>query len=414
MMTNHELEIVSSEPIGCSRSTVSAIHCSLLVQFGHGMIAKSCAAGLYIVLLSCVAASAQLPTARVGDVTRLQGQGSNALMGYGLVTGLAGTGDGGKFLPTMQALASYLQRFGADVTSPRDIDASKNTAVVMIETVIPEDGAREGDRLDIRVTAVAAKSLAGGQLIATPLIYHDRTVEGLFAFAQGRIDPDPNTPTTGVIRGGARMERDIFMNVVASGATLRAVGLFNPWIKPDEMYVTLVLNEPHAGWSMAAAVAQAVDKELGISADADRVALAIDSKNVVVLLPRHQRGDPASWIRDIQRTPILMESNEARVAISRSRGTIVVSGDTRMSPVVVSQAGLTVTVANPLPDGTVPRPAIEQHDFVPVDVEQERTSNVSDLLEALNRLKVPFEDRVSIIEEIHRAGKLHAKITYEG
>lgn len=369
--------------------------------------------GLFVLAITANAI-AQAPTARVGDVTRLQGQGTNVVMGYGLVTGLAGTGDGGKFLPTMQAVADLMNRFGANVQSVRDVDSSKNTAIVMIEAVVPDDGAREGDRLDVRVTAVAAKSIDGGQLLPTPLVYHDRSVDGLFAFAQGRIDTGPDTTTSGVIRGGARMERDVLMNVVGTGAELRALGFTNPWVRANETYVTLVLSETHAGWSMAAAVAQAVDKELSISADVERVALAVDSKNIVVLLPEHQRGDPASWIRDIERTPILMESNEARVAINRSRGTIVITGDTRMSPVVVSQAGLTVTVLNATPDGEVRRPAIEQHDFVAVDVEADRTSNVRDLLEALNRLKVPFDDRVSILEEIHRAGKLHARLLHEG
>ena len=110
-----------------------------------------------------------------------------------------------------------------------------------------------------------------------------------------------------------------------------------------------------------------------------------------------------------------MESNEARVTINRRSGTIVVTGDTRLSPVVVSQRGMTVTVANPLPDGTpAAPPAFEQQDFVSLDSAGKRLPNVRDLLEALNRLKVPFADRVSILEEVHRAGKLHARILYEG
>ncbi|MCH7808336.1 MAG: flagellar basal body P-ring protein FlgI [Planctomycetes bacterium] len=357
----------------------------------------------------------QIPTARVGDVTRLQGQGTNVLTGYGLVTGLDGTGDGGKFLPTIKALAAALERFGAGPGELADVEGAKNVAVVMIETVIPEHGAREGDALDVHVTAVAAKSLEGGHLLTTPLIYHDPTLEGLFAFASGRIVLTGKTQTAGLIRGGARMERDLFINVVATGAELRSAGITSPWIRGERTYITLVLDEPHAGWPMAAAIAQAVDKELSISADVERVALAVDSKNIVVLLPEHQRGDRASWIRDVNRTPILMESNEARVAINRSAGTIVVSGDTRMSPVVISQRGLTVTVINPLPDGTeAPKPAIEQHEFVPLDTQRGRLANVKDLLEALNRLKVDFDDRVSILEQIHRAGKLHARILYEG
>ena len=367
-----------------------------------------------VVLAAADPSRGQIPTARVGDMTHLQGQGRNTLIGYGLVTGLDKTGDGSKFLPTMKAVAEMMERFGVGVESLKDVEGSKNTAVVMLEAVIPEHGGREGELLDVNITAIAAKSLAGGRLLTTPLIYHDRNVQGLFGFASGRIVVDAATPTTGVIKEGARMERDVLVNVIAAGTELKANGFASPWIKDDQTYLTLVLDDAHAGWSMAAAVAQAVDKELSISADVERVALALDSKNIIVLLPDHQRGDPAAWIRDVERTPILMESGEARVTINRRAGTIVVTGDTRLSPVVISQAGLTVTVANPLPDGTTVKPALVQHEFIALDNEAQRLPNVSDLLEALNRLKVPFRDRVSIMEEIHRAGKLHARLMYEG
>ena len=369
---------------------------------------------LIISFAAVTAASAQIPTARVGDITHLQGQGRNVLIGYGLVTGLAGTGDGGKFLPTMKAVAEMVARFGVQVDSIRDVESAKNTAVVMVEAVVPEHGGREGELLDLQITAVAAKSLVGGRLLSTPLIYHDRGVDGLFAFGSGRIIVEGMVQTSGYIRQGGRLERNIFVNVLAEGKELRSIGLLSPWIRSDQTYLTLVLDDAHAGWSMATAIAQAVDKELSISADVERVALAVDSKNIVVLLPAHQLGDPASWIRDVERTPILMESGEARVMINRRTGTIVVTGETRLSPVIVSQLGLTVTVATSQGDGTVLRPAIEQQDFVALDAARLRQPNVRDLLDALNRLKVPFKDRVAILEEIHRAGKLHARILYEG
>ncbi len=367
-----------------------------------------------ILLAAGSLAPAQIPTSRVGDVTHLQGQGRNTLIGYGLVTGLDKTGDGSKFLPTMKAVAETMERFGVSVESLKDVEGSKNTAVVMVEAVIPEHGGREGELLDVAVTAIAAKSLAGGRLLTTPLIYHDRTVQGLFGFANGRVVVDAASATTGIIKDGARLERDMLINVVATGAELKSNGLTSSWIQDEQTYVTLVLDDSHAGWAMAAAVAQAVDKELSVSADVERVALAMDSKNILVLLPEHQRGDPAAWIRDLERTPILMEAGEARVTINRRAGTIVVTGDTRLSPVVISQAGLTVTVASPLADGTVPRPAVMQQEFIAIDDEAQRLPNVRDLLESLNRLKVPFKDRVSILEEIHRAGKLHARMMYEG
>ncbi len=357
---------------------------------------------------------AQIPTARVGDVTHLQGQGTNVIIGIGLVTGLNGTGDGGKYRPALEQMRVYLERFGTSVDSLDELAAAKNVAIVSVEVTIPEHGAREGEMLNVNVTAHGAKSLEGGRLLPTPLVYHDRNVDDLFGFASGALEVRVEKPTSATIRAGARIEKNITMTVLASGSELTEAGFSNPWIQAHETYITLVLDETHAGWSMAAAVAQAVDKELGTSANAGRVALALDSKNVVVNIPAHQRGDPASWIRDVERTPILMESNEARVTINRNTGTIVVTGDTRLSPVIVSQRGMTITIANPQADTPARQPAFERQDFVALDVAKKRSSNLTDLLEALNRLKIPIDDRIAILEEIHRAGKLHAKLIYEG
>lgn len=365
-------------------------------------------------LASASMASAQIPSARVGDVTHPKGQGINRINGYGLVSGLDGTGDGDGYLDTMQRVAAMMQRFGSSVSSLSDLKGTKNVAIVSVEAIIGEHGVREGDRLDVMVTAHAAKSLVGGRLIPTPLIYMGPGTTELYAIAAGRIIVDPDSPNSGVIKGGAVMERDRRIpDVAVSGAVLRAQGFGSRWIDPDETYFTLVLDDAHAGWPMAAAIAQALDKELGLSADVDRVALAMDPKNVVVLIPSHQRGDTASWIRDVQRTPILMESNEARVTINRNAGTIVITGDTRMSPVIVSQRGMTITVYNPLPDGTVPTSPFDEREFVELDPGDGSGANVSDLLAALNTLKVPFAERVAILEQIHRAGKLHAPIVYE-
>jgi len=366
-----------------------------------------------VLLVTAGSAWAQGVTSRVGDVTRLQGQGANKFIAIGLVTGLNGTGDGDNYYEAMRSLAQALSRQGHPI-GPLDLKGSKNVAIVNVNLTVPEYGCREGDRLDITVTSFgSAKSLAGGYLQPTPLIYEDPNVKDFFAFASGRLVVDENTPTMGRIPRGATMQRDVLMNVVATGGQLRRAGFDNPWIAANEEYITLVLEEPVAGWPMAAAIAQAVDKELALSADVERVALAMDPKSVVVLLPRHQRGDPASWIRDVERTPLFMESNEARVVINRSSGTIVVTGDTRISPVIVSQMGLTVTVFNPGPDGAVPQPTFEQQDFVALDAARKREPNVKDLLEALNRLKVSFTNRVAILEDIYRAGKLHATLMYE-
>ncbi len=353
--------------------------------------------------------------ARVGDVTHVQGQGTNTIIGMGLIFGLSKSGDGDKFAQTQRALAQALSALGSPVESLEDLKEAKNVAIVQIQVTIPEHGAREGELLDVRVSALAAKSLEGGTLLVTPLIYDDPEVRVIFAKAQGAIElPDPDKPNVGVIRGGARMEQDVFNAFVATGFELQRTGLTNSWIQPDHRYVTLVLDDAHAGWSMAAAVAQAVDAGLKQLAQVERIALAVDSKSIVVMLPVHQYEDPVSFVRDVQQTPIFMESNEARVTINKAASTIVVTGNVRISPTVVSQAGLTVNVVNPPPGGPPPQPPpFEQQIFVPLDNAQKRDASMTDLLEALNRLKVPFKDRVAIFETMKRSGTLHAKIIYE-
>ena len=363
---------------------------------------------LLIATLAWPAASHAQSRAKVGDITRMQGHGVNEVMGFGLVTGLAGTGDGGKYLKTMRDLREVLGKFDAHELTLDDVSGAKNVAIVHVSVTIQEHGCREGDRLDVAVTALNAKSLKGGRLLATPLVYQDPNVKEFFGYAYGSIELSPEVETAGVIRDGARMERDVFMNVITTGAELRACGIDRKWIQNQQRYITLVLDDAHAGWAMAAAIAQALDKELGVVAEDSRVALALDTRNVLVLIP-DKLEDPAAWIRDIDTTDIMVENNEARVTINRRKGTIVVTGDTRISPVVVSQMGLTVTVSDPMVAGG----GSAGDTFVPVDVAANRSPGVKDLLEALNQLKVEFKDRVAILEEIHHAGNLHARILYE-
>ncbi|HEY3242050.1 MAG TPA: flagellar basal body P-ring protein FlgI [Phycisphaerae bacterium] len=352
-------------------------------------------------------------TARIADFTHLKGQRINRLVGMGLVTGLKGTGDGDQYLPTIRPLAQALQQFANPVMAADDLKDTKNVAVVLLETVVPENGAREGDRIDVQVTSFgAAKSLEGGRLLVSPLVYHDRAVEKIFAFASGPVRIiNKDKPTTGVIDGGAVLEEDVLLAFVALG---REMPFINRWIEPEQQYVTFVLDDAHAGWAMAAAMAEAINNELRLSADAERVALAVDSRNVVVLVPNFQRHDPTSWIRDIEVLAVLMPEGEARVTIDRQTGTIVVTGDARISPVIVSQRGLTVTVLNPQPPSEPTNPRVQTRTFIDLDTAGgERSAHVSDLLEALNRLQVPIEDRIAILTEINRIGKLHAKLMFK-
>lgn len=366
---------------------------------------------LLIFLAATGPASATDVIARVGDVTHLKGQRINRLMGMGLVVGLSGTGDGDQYAAAMRPLAQALNKFANPMQSIDELEDTRNVAIVFVSAVTPETGGREGDRVDAQVSTFgAAKSLAGGRLLPVPLLFHDPSVDGpVYAVAGGRIElPDPQIETSGIIRNGATLEEDILVGYFAHG---RDLPYTNDWVQPSEKYVTLVLEDGHAGWTLASEIANVVSSDLSDVAMVSRVALAVDPKNVLVLLP-HGR-DPARWISDIQMTRLLMPSSEARVIINRTNGTIVVSGDATISPVVISKRGLTITVTSPDPNNP-DTPLIPQtQSFVAVDPADAGGGNVADLLEALNRLNVPIEDRVDVIEEIHRQGKLHAKLMRE-
>jgi len=348
-------------------------------------------------------------TVRIGDVTSLKGQSVNRLVGNGLVVGLSGTGDGDQYAVTMRALAQTLGNLGAPVSSLEELKDTKNVAMVIIDAVIPENGVREGDRVDVHVSAMGgAKSLAGGRLIIAPLVYEDLNVQKIFAVASGPLELDSGgSLTVATVRQGAVIQQDVLVGFTAMGASLPFA---NDWIESDAEYITLVLEDAHAGWGLAVAIAESVNAELSLAADVERVAIAADPKNVVVLVPPFQRGDPASWIRDIEDLSFLMPNEEARVTVNRSTGTIVVSGDATISPVIVSQKGMTVVVRVPPPSPDDPR--VESQRFVALETGRTADANVSDLLQALNQLNVPINDRIAILTQVQKAGKLHAKLLF--
>jgi flagellar P-ring protein precursor FlgI len=147
-----------------------------------------------------------------------------------------------------------------------------------------------------------------------------------------------------------------------------------------------------------------------LSDNGQLVAEAMDPKNIVVLVPP---GDSvASRMRDIEMAELLIPEADARVIVDRRSGTIVVSGDARISPVIISQKGLTISVAPPAPEGAA-APAADSK-FLAIDPHRASDTHVGELLEALKPLNVPIEDRIEILTKIHRLGKLHAELIFEG
>ncbi|MEE8170107.1 MAG: flagellar basal body P-ring protein FlgI [Phycisphaerae bacterium] len=349
-------------------------------------------AGCTVVL----AAPALVLAVKIGDVTHLHGARPNRLIGIGLVTGLNGKGDGGKFAPTIRPLAEMLANF-SNPTSLEELGDARNVALVNLEVVLPEYGVREGDGLDVQVTALgAAKSLVGGRLFISPLLGPSRSDRRVFALAGGLIEvPDSKSPNRAIVRRGAVMERDVIHHYINDGA------------------ITLVLSDVHAGWGMASNIALIVNEDQASSAERALAARAIDPKNVVIVIPPVDRGDPASFIARIESLELLMPAAEARVVINRTKGTIVVTGDVEIAPVWFSQNGLTIQTFDPIPSGTPEEPVVTEMMVAALDTTGRKSAKLQDLVAALNRLHVSADRLIDLVETMHRTGRIHARLIYE-
>ncbi|MBU0616150.1 MAG: flagellar basal body P-ring protein FlgI [Planctomycetes bacterium] len=343
---------------------------------------------------------------RVQDIAHLQGQRTNRLLGYGLVVGLDGTGDGGKNEHTMRALMAIHRKFQQPVLSSEELKTANNVALVAIEATIPEFGAREGQVLDVAVSAFSAKSLKGGRLLTTPLQFaafdeNDPATQQILGFAGGWIDiPDSNVLTRGIIRGGCTLEEDFFYSFVLDG------------------YVTLVLDDEHDGFPWAHLVARAINhessnpaevrasvretREVGRVVVTSDVAEAIGPKNVRVRIPPYELASPAGFITRVLETHVFMTPKQpARVCINRTTGHVSFTGAVTISPTILQIPGLgTLAVGSP-PSG--PRGQAGEGDGEVA---------FQELLNTLSKLQLQPEQMVAAIEHLRQTETLHAQVVH--
>jgi flagellar P-ring protein precursor FlgI len=331
---------------------------------------------------------------KVADISRLSGQRPNVLTGLGLVVGLKGTGDGGDYLPAIKPLAGMLSKF-ADPTTVKELNNADNVALVLLSARVPANGVRDGDPLDVYVMSQgAAKSLKGGRLFVTPMT-GPIPDSGIFAMAEGAVEiEDPSTPTVGVVKGGAVMEADMPAQV----------------IDPNGRF-TLILQDPAADWTTASTIAKTINDAEG--ADGEILAVALDPKNIMVTIPASERARPDSFISRVRQLPVPLLPTEARVQINERTGTLVVTGDVEISPVVISHKGLTITTVDPKPLPTPRNPVLKTQDVIPLDTTARGGAKLQDLVNALEQLKVPAADRIVIVKELYKTGMLHAKLIVE-
>jgi flagellar P-ring protein precursor FlgI len=350
-----------------------------------------------IVTLAVFAAPAW--AVKVADITRIGGERTEILTGLGLVYGLKGTGDGGSFAAAINPLKAMLEKF-ADPVTVEQLGNASNVAVVMVTATVPERGVRDGDHLDVHVTSIgAAPSLKGGRLFVTPM---QGPVPGgpatPLALAEGPImTEDPSTPTVGVVKG-------------AAGGAVMEVDMPASVIDPSGRF-TLILDDPSASWSVANRIAKMINDSEATRGEV--IAVAIDAKNIVVTIPSNERQQPDGFIARIQQLPVAMISAEARVTINEKTGTIIMSGDVEISPTVIQKNGLSISTISPPPVPSPRNPLETDHHAIAISTGSPANANLQDLVNAMEQLKVPAQDRIDIIKELYKNGQLHAKLIEE-
>jgi flagellar P-ring protein precursor FlgI len=340
---------------------------------------------------------------RLKDLVEFDGVRGNDLVGYGLVVGLNGTGDGLRNAPfTEEIMTNILERLGVNVTGEQF--RPKNVAAVLVTASMPPFS-RIGGKVDVTVSAIGdASSLLGGTLVMTPLNAADGQI---YAVAQGTIiaggaaaEGDAaqvvqGVPTSGVIPSGARIEREIDF-ALSSLETLR-----------------LALREPD--FTTAARIETAINQTFG-----RRVALMLDSGTVRLDVASTGSRSPAHMLGRIENI-LVQPERKARVVVDQRSGTIVMGQDVRISRVAVSQGNLTLRVEeapvvvqpNPFAEGetvVVPRTAadIEEEEGIGL-AEVPPGTSLSEVIAGLNALGVAPRDMIDILKSIKAAGALHAE-----
>ncbi len=341
---------------------------------------------------------------KVRDLVDIVGARENQLVGYGVVTGLNGTGDDVSAPFAMQSLRALLRRLGVQVDA-RQIRL-KNVAAVIVTANIPPF-ARNGSKLDIVVSSMGnAKSLRGGVLIQTPLRGADRKT---YAVGQGPLvlggfsasggsgsSLQENITTTARIPSGALIEREIKTSFESGGK------------------VTLALRAPNFDTAMR--IAEGLNKAMG-----EGTARALDGGSIEVKAPSELKNKPVELISklgDIDVDP----GSLARVVVNERTGTIVAGGDVRLSPVAIAQGGITISVKESKEvsqPGVLSRGTTAEVKKTDIETAEQKppaltyvngAASLAEVAQALSTFGVTPRELASILQALKAAGALRAEV----
>jgi len=355
--------------------------------------------------IACLVLVECLPAARLKDLVDVEGVRENQLMGYGLVVGLAGTGDKQQTVFTNQSLTNILERMGV-IVSPTAIQV-KNTAAVMVTATLPAF-AQPGLHIDVTVASTGDSSnLRGGILLLTSLRGADGQV---YAVAQGAVvtggfiagrgggaQTTVNHPTVGRSPNGATVERPA------------------PSVAPKSV-VRLQLRQ--SDFTTSARIVDAVNRKFANAAAPP--AHAENSGVVTVAVPPEFAARTTEFMAELESVTVEADS-PARVVVNERTGTIVLGKDVRVSPVAILHGNLTVEVQtvqlvsqpNPLAQGTtevVPQTSVTAKEEKARTVVLKQGATVEELVRALSAIGSTPRDIIAILQSLRSAGALEAEV----
>ena len=364
---------------------------------------------LFLSIFTFVCQANLVSADRIKDLTSLAGIRSNQLVGYGVVVGLAGSGDGNTGI-TLQSMQSLVSRFG--ITSGLDGFNGDNAAAVMITADLPPF-TKPGQSIDVTVSTVGgATSLKGGTLLMSPLLGADGET---YAIAQGNVvvgglgveggdnsSLTVNIPTVGRIPRGASVER----------------------LVPTEFLSTdfVILNLHKGDFSTANNIANAVDSVFGPGS-----AIPLDTNSIRVRAPEDPTQKVA-FVSVLENIEVQRSEPAAKIIVNSRTGTLVISGNVRVTPAAVSHGTLSVKVsedmeieggdATAIGDGAqanaeataVPQTEIEVKEDLAKAFLFDAGVSLSDLVDAINAVGATPSDLVAILEALREAGALNAEL----
>jgi flagellar P-ring protein precursor FlgI len=367
------------------------------------------------ILCVALAGSSAANEVRLKDLGRFLGWRDNMLVGYGLVTGLSGSGDSPRSRVTRQTLANVLSQFNLSL-SDAELQ-SRNVAAVMVTAVLPPSG-NVGDKIDLNVTSIGdARSLSGGVLLMTTLMGPDRQV---YALAQGplstggyRFDYNgnvalKNSPTSAIVPGGATIERPVTSSVVAGDGSL-----------------TFVLKDPDV--TTAQRIAERVTSALQ-----GGYAVARDASSVYIVPAAGAARNANALLASIENLRIAPD-RMARVVINERTGTVVAGANVQISAIAISHGDIRVsvqtefsasqpTLIQPIIIGdassgvrslVIANSRLEVAEGTQTVTATFPNTTVADLVQGLAKLRVSTRDMIAILQAIKASGAMYAELVVQ-